>query len=474
MIKISDPSALVSLVQRLIVKVTSESNSVVECVLLEQINSKLTKLSSIEPGSGFFSRIYIEEDTHSFGDTIGEKYLINCKELLGHVEALSKANSKHLTLRGNEGKLLAYGDLRRNPLADQDEEDFEQLYVSKHCRTVLLYPGALSDFTEPDFEESTYLGELLSSDWELLVATLIQFGSFTGADENYVNTIQSYGRAVRVSFNNQTVQTFTSDKDLMLSQYLEVPISVEEDAQVDETIYIEGRHLYRLTNLAKAGELIQLHLLETKEDNQLWLRVEGSLGSGTVRLKREDDLVARLYTNYKRAKALSESKDPIVKDNPDSPSMLDFKAYINCWAMELSNALTAQHTWTQNTREELILSEDSGVIRIYDVLKAQLEDHSTVDLLDFDKVWTAICIDYKYLLLSLSALFKYSKFRDIDSQLFIYQSPFLSSSESGASVRLMMIFVKSTEVLSNRDFEIFFNARIAEDKLKEEGVNIDE
>lgn len=473
MIKFSDPANLLNLIKMLMVSVTSEVNSVVECIHIKQVESKRTILSSTEPGVGYYTRNYLELEANSYGDTIGEEYLIDCKELKTNIESVVKGRSQTITLRNEEGELIVYGDLSvRDGVIDDDTKTFEELYKYKHRRPIRLYNGDLEDFKEANFARDTIVGEVYAEDFNSLIEILIQFGSYTGADEKYDNIVNSQGRSVRFCFDNDSIQTFNQDKDRILGlNYSTAYIAAMDNEEI--VSYVEGRVLYRAKELAADGEKLTIRLVEEEDDDQVWLRIEGARGTCTVRTLSDASTLPSIYSDYLKAKELSVSEEPLIKIEGVDYSYKMLSAYVTLPIYDLLNGLAGQHTETQNTVEELVLAEKNGVLVIFNVLRAAQKADSNVDLIDYDGVWSDICVDYKYATATLKALDTYMRNKQAnreDRSVKIYQTPLLKSTGTG-TVRLVLTFFTATTSFDGSSLEIRYNARPAIDKLREIGIN---
>jgi hypothetical protein len=454
--RISELKNFLALIKKLTIEVTSEKNSIVECIRVRQIDSQITELTTIEPNCGVFTLLYKEEDSNSLG-TIHEEYLINCRQFISLLEALDKGGASNVVLMQKDGELVSYTDLQAKPGAT-GIGNFEDNYTRVHCKTKPLYPGDSNDFQFPNFEEEKFLGFVKGDHINLLLSMLIQFGQFTGSDEKYVNTIESGGRGIEFTFTKEYLQLFAHDKNLQVLLNSKLPFSSDEDSEL--TVFIEGRHLYRLNDLANSNEVLNIYTVKVNEIP--WMGFESTKGTVYIRLKDNDYIIKRKHEEYEQVLNIVNSQDYIDKEQ--TIKYFELGNYICCNGILLNQAIKAQHEPSETLQEKLVLHADNGILKVYDLMKANLKDDSLIVLEDISEDWIASSINYKFLTTALNSVLKFNTNRSLGPIIKVKQFPHLI----GGDLPTVLLFIEPVMEDSNIELTLFCVGTPATLDLKEE------
>jgi hypothetical protein len=432
MINISDLNTFLSAVKKLGIEVTTERNSIVECIRIRQIDAKVTELTTIEPNAGVFTRLYEEEDANSFGIENTE-LLVNYKHLADTLTSLASGKATNCCLVVEEGKLLVYTDVKAIPGATGIGE-FDINYTYTDIKTVELYLGDESDFLYPEFEEQECIGYLKADNLNLFSDILIKLGQFTGTDEKYVNTIESGGRGIEFYFTSSNLNLFALDKTRMVMLNGSINFSGEEDT--DWLSYFEGRNLYRLIDLAKSSEVIDIYKLS--KDGNDWIGFQSSKGLVYVRLKTEDYSVSQKHQQYHQLQELIQS------------TLFEFRSNITINGIELANGLTKQHSEKDKLLEKLTLMENAGNLVIFPFHKSAQKDKSLVSLEDFEGDFISTNIDFKFISTCLQSVLKYTTYKSLGPLVNITQYPYILN-----DLNILLLFISPLNEDSSTHLSLF-------------------
>ena len=445
MINISDLNTFLNAIRKLGIEVTTEKNSIVECIRIRQIDPKITELTTIEPNSGVFTRLYEEEDSNSFG-IVNTELLVNYKHLADTLSSLASGKATNCCLVIEQGKLLVYTNVKAKPGATGIGE-FDDNYTYTDIKTVELYLGDENDFLYPEFTEEVNIGYLKTDNLNLFSDILIKLGQFTGTDEKYVNTIESGGRGIEFHFTNEYLNLFALDKTRMVS--LKSKLTFSGIQNLDWLVYFEGRNLYRLIDLAKASEVIDIYQL-TLEHTQ-WIGFQSSKGVVYVRVKDEDYSVKQKHQQYTQ---LQEIISTTIKD-------LESHVVVN--AIELVNAIIKQHSEKEKLLEKLTLTEQDGNLIVFPFHKFSQKDRSLVSIEDFDGEFINTNIDHKFINSALQAIIKYTTYKSLGPLIKITQYPYILN-----DLQLVLLYITSLNYDSSSELTLFCCGDHADLKLEEE------
>lgn len=448
MIKISDLNGFLSLVKKIGIEVTSELNSIVECIRIKQIDSATTELTTIEPNAGVFTRLYVEEDKDSFG-IVNTEFLVNYKHLLDTLSSLTSGKATHCWLVIEDGKLLAYTNAKPKPGCNGIGL-FDENYTYSDVKTIELYLGDEDDFLFPEFTTEENIGYMKGDNLNISSELLIKLGQFTGSDEKYINTIESGGRGIEFHFTSNSLSIFSIDKTRMVMLHITNNFSGLDD--LDWLTYLEGRNLYRLIDLAKSSEFIDVFRLDL--DGNKWIGFESSKGLVYVRLKEEDYSVSYKHKQYDELKLMTQKE------------LVEFESYVIVNGIELINAITKQHSEKEKLLEKLTITEEDAQLIVFPFHKAAQKDRSIVKIEDFEGEFISTNLDYKFIDSVLQSLAKYTTVKNLGPLIKITQYPYVLN-----ELNIVLLYFTPLNSDSSSSIELFCTGDYAELQLMEELSN---
>ena len=262
MITFSDIKTLAEQLGYLEVSNTKEVNSAVNCIKIEQLESKVTKFTTYEPKVGVYERRVLEHDPNCFGD-IGDVYLVDAVEFIKKVTVLSKTNCKYLTIFEEEGMLACIDNYH----ATLNEVNFtDKDYLA-------LYNGDYSEFTPPVLDNFTQIGYAPAQSFKNLVKVITEVGQYTDTNETYLASVNGSGRTVLLDVDSSKFTLFSTSKNKSVWFTYTQPASFTKP----RVLVLEGRHFNRLKSFSVIDESIEIfsciYTESTTEDEEV---IEGT------------------------------------------------------------------------------------------------------------------------------------------------------------------------------------------------------
>lgn len=380
MIRFDDPKLLDSLqkaLDSLSIAKPTESLSAFGCILLKQVEEKLTTLTTVEPNHGVFTRVLHHFVADSWGDP-GQEFLIDFDEFSSSITQLLKANSNNLLLELIEGQLVISANCYY----------VDGVKVQSHIRDSRLYPGDYSDFIVPDLllDPSTLYSSISYEPFKLFVSTLRELGDF---NEKFDFNGQSPYRKLILSVREGQLLGFTNNKNSQFCYCLfSQPCNTHQDMP---DLTIEGRQLKRLFNLASPGESVHIYLSPYNLDN--WITFQGDLGTISLKVYESD-------RNLKLAKDLFNF-DP---DHVHSSKL--------CSSLDLLNAFKAQKPSASDLFSDFLINEDNSSLFVFPVsslVSNKRESNIPLQYTDNQGDWYLTSFNYSAIFIILSILVSLSK-----------------------------------------------------------------